>query len=280
MEIFYRIAELDDFISEAKKKNKTIGFVPTMGALHKGHLSLVHQSNIECDVTIASIFVNPIQFNDKKDFEKYPRTNDSDIFLLRDAKCDAVFIPSVSEMYPEDINTNYDFGTIDKVLEGEFRPGHFNGVAIVVRRLFELVSADKAFFGEKDFQQLLIIKELVKKLNIKIEIVGCPIVRESDGLAMSSRNMRLTPDERIEASNINKILLDAKNKFPIMDINEIKLEVKNKINSFSKMKLDYFEIVDKKSLAVVSNWDDAEELIECIAVFVGEVRLIDNMFIK
>ncbi|MEI7594331.1 MAG: pantoate--beta-alanine ligase [Bacteroidota bacterium] len=280
MEIFYRIAELKDFISEAKKKNKIIGFVPTMGALHKGHLSLVSKSNSECDITIASIFVNPIQFNDKKDFEKYPRTNDSDIFLLKHAECDAVFIPSVNEMYPEEVNMVYNFGILENVMEGRFRPGHFNGVAIVVKRLFELVPADKSFFGEKDFQQLLIIKDLVKQLNLKMEIIGCPIVREPDGLAMSSRNVRLSEDERKEASNINKILSEAKGKYKNLDINLLKAEVESKISSFPKMKLDYFEIVNRNTLEPVENWDDYEELIECIAVFVGEVRLIDNMFIK
>ena len=280
VQIIYTVNELKKSVAEVRLKNQSIGFVPTMGALHLGHLSLIRQSKCKTDVTICSIFVNPTQFNDSNDFEKYPIKTQEDIKLLQTESCDIVFIPSTAEIYPQKDEQIYDLGGIDRLLEGKFRPGHFNGVASVVKRLFEIVSPDKAFFGEKDFQQLLIIKELTKNYFIPVEIIGCPIMREADGLAMSSRNMRLSDANRKVASNINKILLLIKDSYPKKTLAQAMNEGLNKILEFPEFKLDYIEIVDRRTLGAVTNWSDSNELIVCIAIFIGEVRLIDNMFIN
>jgi len=267
-------------ISEYKANGKKVGFIPTMGALHEGHLSLIRESKKKTDITVCSIFVNPTQFNDPLDFEKYPRTIEEDIVMLQKAGCDLVFLPSVEEVYPEQDTTVYDFGLLDKVMEGAHRPGHFAGVASVVKRLFEMVCPDMAFFGEKDFQQLAIIRALVEKFEMPVEICGCPIVREADGLAMSSRNVRLSQADRQAAGNINKILYQAVAKREELSVSHVKLMVEKEIAAFPQFKMDYFEIVNRDSLQTVEQWGDADHLIACIAVFVGEVRLIDNMFIN
>ena len=196
MEIFKTIPELKNYLSKVKSTGSSIGFVPTMGALHQGHISLIKQACNENSKVVCSIFVNPIQFNNKEDLIKYPRNTDADIKVLQENNCDILFLPDNEEMYPEPVTTIYEFGQLDKVLEGKFRAGHFNGVAIVVKKLFDIVEADKAYFGEKDYQQLAVIKELVKKINIPIDIIPCPTLRESDGLALSSRNIRLSEHER------------------------------------------------------------------------------------
>ena len=201
------IDETRKFLSVFRKQGKSIGLVPTMGALHEGHLSLIDASLRSNDITVISIFVNPTQFNDRKDFEKYPRDLDKDLELIRLKGCDLVFAPSEEEIYPEKDTRVFDFGTLDKYMEGKYRPGHFNGVAQIVSRLFDIIEPDRAYFGEKDFQQLVIIKNLVQQLNLPVEIVPCPIIRESDGLAMSSRNRLLTPEQRKSASKISKVLL-------------------------------------------------------------------------
>ncbi len=281
MNCFKTIAETKAFLSECKEKDSlfSIGFVPTMGALHQGHISLIEQSKKSCSLTICSIFVNPVQFNNTTDLEKYPRTPAQDLLMLKQAGCDVVFMPEVGEIYPEENKEFFNFNGLDQILEGKFRPGHFQGVAMVVKRFFEIIQPDKAFFGEKDFQQLTLIKHLVKKQKIPVQIIPCETVREADGLAMSSRNSRLSSDQRKNAPVIYQNLLFAKENYKKISISEIKEQVKIKINTTPEMQLEYFEIVDSSSLKVVdelSKQDDNEK-IACIALVLGEVRLIDNI---
>jgi pantoate--beta-alanine ligase len=248
-----------------------------MGALHKGHLSLLDYARKENDISSCSIFVNPIQFNNPEDLKKYPRNIEKDLSMLEEKGCDAVLVPSVDEIYPEPDNTVYDFGHLDKVMEGKFRPGHFNGVAIVVRRLFEIFEPDRAYFGEKDFQQLVIIQHLVRQLKLNIEIIPCPIIREDDGLAMSSRNVRLNPKQRQKAPVIYQTLLDAKYEAINQPLEKIKEHVRDIINKQGEMKLEYFEIVDTDTLLPVDSMSGGKSSIACIAVYLGDVRLIDNI---
>jgi len=266
-------------IDKCKAQGKTIGFVPTMGALHAGHISLINRSAAECDTTVASIFVNPVQFNNPNDLQTYPRTLETDLALLETNNCDIVFVPQVEDMYPEGMQNleHYNFGTLETVMEGAFRPGHFNGVAIVVKRLFDLVQADKAFFGDKDFQQVAIVKQLVQQCTIPIQIIPCPIVRESDGLAMSSRNVRLTADERIQAAQISQTLFAAQKMAKTHSVQEVKNFVIQTINAVPALEVEYFDIVDDTYLQSVQSWDDAERIVGCVAVNVGAVRLIDNV---
>ncbi len=277
MEVFNEINKLKIFYNSNHISQKTIGFVPTMGALHEGHISLVRKSKEENDITVCSIFVNPIQFNNKEDLKKYPRDLDSDLKMLEKEKCDIVFAPSVEEMYPEPDNTKYDFGHLDKILEGEFREGHFNGVAVVVKKLFDIVNPSKAYFGNKDYQQLTIVRQLVKMLKLDIEIVGCPIIREKDGLAMSSRNKLLTVEERNAASNIPKILFRAKELKHSIPIKILKHWIEDEINSVPLLKLEYFDIVNSETLLSISSFNKDEKNIACIAVYSGKIRLIDNI---
>lgn len=266
-------------IGELKAHKKTIGFVPTMGALHEGHISLVKRSTAECDATVVSIFVNPVQFNNPNDLQTYPRTLEADLALLEANGCSVVFVPQVEDMYPEGTHNleQYNFGSLETVMEGAFRPGHFNGVAIVVKRLFDLVQADVAFFGSKDFQQAAIIKQLVRQCAIPIRIEVCPIVREADGLAMSSRNVRLTADERTQAAHISQTLFAAQNMVPTHSVQEVKDFVIQTINAVPALDVEYFEIVDDTHLQPVHTWNDAEHIVGCVAVNVGSVRLIDNV---
>ncbi|MCD7972755.1 MAG: pantoate--beta-alanine ligase [Candidatus Azobacteroides sp.] len=280
MQIIHAIADLQKEISRLKNDNKSIGFVPTMGALHQGHLSLVKECLAETDHCIVSIFVNPTQFNDRKDFQLYPQKFKDDGELLKETGCHILFAPSEQEMYPEPDNRMFDFGELDKVMEGKFRPGHFNGVAQIVSKLFDAVKPDKAFFGEKDFQQLAIIRELVKQLQLPVKIIGCPIVREQDGLAMSSRNMRLTIGERQIATKIAQTLFKSCTFASLKKIPEVTEWVIKEINSEPLLKVEYFEIVDGNTLQPVSDWEEAEYAVGCIAVFCGEVRLIDNITYK
>jgi pantoate--beta-alanine ligase len=277
MLVFTQIAQLKQFLKE--KGTKTIGFVPTMGALHKGHVSLIEEAKKNVDITICSIFVNPIQFNDKKDLEKYPRPLESDIRILESASCDVLFNPTAAEVYPDGKHEllSLDFGILDKVMEGAFRPGHFKGVAIVVKRLFEIVEPDYAYFGEKDYQQLAIIKSMVKQLNLSVKIVGCPIIREANGLAMSSRNTLLNSEEKNIASKISMVLFLAKKKSAHLTVHELKEFVKSEINKTQSMRLEYFEIADAETLAPVFDWEKGKKLVGCIAVYVGNTRLIDNI---
>lgn len=270
--------ELQSEIEKIKEKKKSIGLVPTMGALHKGHLSLIERCINENDISVVSIFVNPTQFNNKKDLEKYPRNIAKDIQLLDDLGCTVVFTPSVKEMYEEkELNQpfEFDFGGLDTMMEGKFRPGHFNGVVQIVSKLFQLVHPDRAYFGEKDFQQLAIIRYMVKKMKFNIDIVPCPIVREADGLAMSSRNELLTPEQHKIALEISRILFESRELVPTLSPSAIEKWVTKKLNNIPSFKVDYFEIVNTETLLPVQSWK--ESAIGCVAVYCGEVRLIDNI---
>ncbi len=280
MNILTQKAELKGLLDELRAKGKTIGFVPTMGALHAGHISLIEIAQQQCHIVVCSIFVNPTQFNDKKDLERYPRTIEKDTELLVNAKCDILFYPEVGEMYPEEDKRTFDFGFLDRTLDGAFRPGHFNGVGQIVSKLFDAVKPHKAFFGEKDFQQVLVIKEMVRQLNYKVEIISCPILREKDGLAMSSRNTLLNELERAGASLIPKIMKEAKMDFESgASIEVIKSSVKVKIEAEPLFKLDYFEIRNTRDLNEFNPSID-KEAVMLIAVFCGRIRLIDNLVVK
>lgn len=256
---------------------KKIGFVPTMGALHQGHISLVKESLKNNDITVVSVFVNPTQFNDKGDFEKYPRTVEKDSELLGSVGVDIVFTPSDKEIYPEPDTRQFDFGFLDKVMEGEHRPGHFNGVAQVVSRLFDIVKPNNAYFGEKDFQQLAIIRAMVKQMHLPVTIVGMPIVREESGLAMSSRNERLTNEQRKSAIEISRVLKSSVSISQTKTVTETVKEVIDKTNKVDNLKVEYYDIVDGDTLQPISNWKDTQYAVGCIAVFCGEIRLIDNI---
>ena len=280
MKIVNSIKDLKAYLAEAKQDNKKIGFVPTMGALHNGHLSLVQHCVKNNDVCVVSVFVNPTQFNDKHDLETYPRTLEADCALLESAGCDYVFAPSVEEMYPEPDTRTFDLGTVSEVMEGAKRPGHFNGVCQIVSKLFDAVQPDRAYFGEKDFQQLAIIREMVRQLKYNLEIVGCSIVREEDGLALSSRNKRLSAEERENALNISRTLFKSRNFAATHTVSETQKMVEDAIEAAPGLRMEYFEIVDGNTLQKISNWEDTSYAVGCITVFCGEVRLIDNIKYK
>lgn len=277
MIIFSKIKDTVNYIQQQRYGGRRVGFVPTMGALHEGHLQLMRQSKKENDVLVVSIFVNPIQFNNSSDLDKYPRDLDKDKELLKTVDCDLLFAPDTSEMYPEKVVEEFYFGPLETVMEGAHRPGHFNGVAIVVKKLFEIVQPHQAYFGEKDFQQLAIIQKLVEIENIPVEIIPCSIVREEDGLAMSSRNSRLTAPERSIAPFIFQTLQQATSKKGLKRPEEIKQWVIEAFNSQKLFDLEYFEIADNKNLQPVHNWKDANGILGFIAVHLGKVRLIDNI---
>ncbi len=268
-------------IENLKNKGVKIGFVPTMGALHDGHLSLVERCKRENDVCVVSIFVNPTQFNNPDDLKKYPRTLESDLEMLSKhlTDNDIVFTPTESEMYPDEKSKKFelDFGMLDKVMEGKFRPGHFNGVALIVKRLFDTTLPDNAYFGEKDFQQLAVVRQLVHLLSIPVIIHGCPIVRESDGLAMSSRNMRLTAEHRKVAPLIYKTLLQSAKMLQNKSAVEVEQWVVNQINAEPLLTVEYFEIVNSLTLLPVNSKNENTPQVGCIAVFAGDIRLIDNI---
>jgi len=264
----------------AEKRGTTIGFVPTMGALHEGHVSLVKKARSENDTVVVSVFVNPTQFNDKNDLRAYPRTPEADLEVLRNAGADIVFMPTVEEVYPEPDTRVFDFGQLDKVMEGASRPGHFNGVGQVVSRLLSLVKPRRAYFGEKDFQQIAVIRSLVEQLAIPVEIVECPIVREPDGLALSSRNTLLPAEYRKAAPGIYAAMKAAADRCGSLGVADTEHEVIEAIEKDSHLKVLYFQLVDERSLAKVTGWNDAEHVRGCIAVQAGPVRLIDNMRFK
>lgn len=261
----------------AELGSPSVGFVPTMGALHAGHISLVKRARAENDTVVVSIFVNPNQFNDKNDLKNYPRTPEADIEMLRLAGADIIFTPSVEEVYPKPDTRIFDFGTLDKVMEGETRPGHFNGVAQVVSRLFELVGPDRAYFGEKDFQQIAIIKALVKQLELRVNIVECPIIREPDGLALSSRNTLLTPEHRAAAPAIYAALHEAAQTRGAKSVAELEQEVITHVEQNPLLQVIYFKLVDENTLEEVTGWSGGEHIRGCIAVQAGAIRLIDNI---
>ncbi len=261
----------------AKYNSKNIGFVPTMGALHSGHISLVERCVKENDVCVVSVFVNPTQFNDKADLERYPRTEEADKKLLEAAGCDIVFMPGVEEMYPEEDTRVFNFGSIETVMEGKYRPGHFNGVAQIVSKLFDAVEPTRSYFGEKDFQQVAIIRDMVRQLNLPVEIIACPIIREESGLARSSRNELLSAEERKKAALISQVLSKSVNFAKEMSVDEVKNWVIDQFKTDEVFRMDYYDIVDGNSLQSVSSWEESDYIVGCIAVYCGKIRLIDNI---
>lgn len=274
------IQELQSVLDHVRSQGKTIGLVPTMGALHEGHASLVRRSVSQTDFTVVSDFVNPTQFNDKNDLKNYPRTLDADCALLEKEGAHVLFAPSVEEMYPEPDTRQFDFTPLDKVMEGIHRPGHFNGVAQIVSKLFYAVKPDFAYFGEKDFQQLAIIRRMVEQLKLDVEIVGCPIVREEDGMALSSRNALLSKTDRKIAANISKVLFNSRVYAKDHSLVQTCQYVVDTINAISGLEVEYYEIVDGKTLQSVRTWDDSQYIVGCITVHCGGVRLIDNIKYK
>lgn len=288
MQKFTTVATLKEALAKVKAEGKTVGLVPTMGALHDGHLSLIRKAKEQNDIVVVSVFVNPIQFNNKEDLAKYPRTVDADCEKLESVDTDMVLIPSVEEMYPEPVKEEYHFGPLEEVMEGPQRPGHFSGVAVVVRRLFDIVEPQRAYFGEKDYQQLAIIRNLIEQIKYPIEIVPCPIVRADDGLALSSRNMRLSPEARAIAPAINATLEQAAEMAGCEDVDDVKEWVMDTLSSYHevnaelcpnglKFEPEYFEIVNAKTLQPIENWEEAGDdgAVGCIAVWLDGVRLID-----
>lgn len=280
MKVIRTISELKEELSTLRNDGKSIGFVPTMGALHQGHASLVKRSVEENDATAVSVFVNPTQFNDKNDLKNYPRNLQADCELLQSIGADIVFAPEVEEMYPEPDTRTFSFAPLDTVMEGGCRPGHFNGVAQIVSKLFYAVEPDNAYFGEKDFQQLAIIREMVKQLEIPVKIIGCPIVRESDGLALSSRNMLLSDEERQRALTISRSLFASLEFAKTHTLAETKKFVEDAINSTEGLQLEYYQIVDGNTLQEIAKWEDSDYIVGCIALFCGKIRLIDNIKYK
>ncbi len=274
---FSKISDINNFVREQRNNGKTIGFVPTMGALHKGHLELMKQAKQENDFLVVSIFVNPIQFNNPEDLKKYPRDVNKDKELLENIGCDVLFAPTVEEMYPENVTKKYNFGSLETVMEGASRPGHFNGVAIVVSKLFEIVQPHKVYFGEKDYQQLAIIKKLVETEQLPVEIIPCPIVREADGLAMSSRNERLTDEEKATAPYIYQTLKFAKKGSDTICPGPLKQMVVNMFKARDEFDLEYFELADDENLQPISSWSSSPGILAFVVVKLGNVRLIDNI---
>ena len=272
-------------VSDLKKELATldlagIGFVPTMGALHAGHRSLVEKARRECKTVVVSVFVNPTQFNDKNDLRNYPRTPEADAAILEAAGADYVLMPSVEEIYPEPDTREFDFGQVDKVMEGATRPGHFNGVAQVVSRLFDIVNPAKAYFGEKDFQQIAVIKAMCEQLALDIEIVECPIIRDTDGLALSSRNTLLDEAHRAAAPHIYEVISQCDEKMSSLSPAELTAWVIAEVEKNPCLKVIYFQAVDALSLQQVAEWNESDRIQGCIAVQAGEIRLIDNIRIK
>ena len=278
MKVVTTVKALREALAEVNPQG--VGFVPTMGALHAGHRSLVERARKENETVVVSVFVNPTQFNDKGDLKRYPRTPEADAALLEAAGADLVLMPSVEEIYPEPDTRQFDFGEVDKVMEGATRPGHFNGVAQVVSRLFDMVKPARAYFGEKDFQQIAVIKAMVAQLGLEVEIVECPIIRAEDGLALSSRNELLTPEHRAIARAIYRTLQAAVEKSHTLTPAELKAWVEAEINGTELLKAIYYQSVDALTMQEVEAWSDAERIQGCIAVQAGEIRLIDNIRIR
>jgi len=277
MKVFEHINQLQQAINAEKLKGKSIGFVPTMGALHAGHLELMRQARKETAILVVSIFVNPIQFNNPADLENYPRTLESDKEMLESVGCDFLFVPTEQEMYPEPDKTVFHFGKLATVMEGAFRPGHFNGVGVVVSKLFNIVMPDKAFFGEKDFQQLAIIKAMVKQLKINVEVVACPTVREPDGLAMSSRNRRLSTEERVLAPQIYQVLKKAAQLRNVLSPDEMQQYASKQLKAVEAFDLEYVSVADDVELQSFEHWNDIDGARIFVALQLGNVRLIDNV---
>ena len=279
MEVINTISQLRGRLAQHRGEGRTIGFVPTMGALHEGHASLVRRSVEENDVTVVSVFLNPTQFNDPKDLERYPRTLDADCRLLEQCKADIAFAPTVKEIYPEPDTRQFSYPPTDSVMEGAMRPGHFNGVCQVVSKLLTYVEPDRAYFGEKDFQQIAVIRRLVADLGFKLQVVPCPVIREQDGLAMSSRNTLLTPDERAIAPQIYAALSASRDFARSHSVTETIQYVTARIDAVPGLCVEYFSIVDADTLADVRTWDAAPAIVGCITVYCGSkpIRLIDHI---
>ena len=290
MKVINRISELRECLAEHRKEGRTVGLVPTMGALHEGHASLVRRSVEENDVTVVSIFLNPTQFNDPKDLERYPRTLDADCRLLEACKADIAFAPAVKEIYPEPDTRQFSYPPTDAVMEGAMRPGHFNGVCQIVSKLFMYVEPDRAYFGEKDYQQIAVIRRMVDDLGFKLKMVPCPVVRQSDGLALSSRNALLTEEERKTAANIYRVMNESRIIVREglaygcggMSVQQTHDYVVDAINAIDGLEVQYFSIVDGDTLADVTSWDEAQSIVGCITVFCGTkpIRLIDHIRYK
>lgn len=280
MLIIHKISELQSQLQLERQQGHTIGLVPTMGALHQGHASLVKRSVSENDVTVVSIFLNPTQFNDKKDLERYPRTLEADCQLLEQCGAQIAFAPSVEEIYPEPDTRTFSYPPTDSVMEGAMRPGHFNGVCQIVSKLFSYTSPDRAYFGEKDYQQIAVIRRMVADLGFQLAIVPCPVIREESGLAMSSRNTLLTDEERALAANIYRVMQQSRNLNA--SVSETHDYVVDNINAIDGLEVQYFSIVDGDTLADISLWQDAESVVGCITVFCGSkpIRLIDHIRYK
>jgi pantoate--beta-alanine ligase len=281
MLVFTQVAELQRWLDGQRRAGKTIGFAPTMGALHTGHLSLVHAAKAECDLAVVSIFVNPTQFNDLGDLDKYPRLPKEDTALLLDAGCDVLFMPPVAEVYPtgKDLTVSLDFRQLDQVMEGVFRPGHFTGMATVVKRLLDIVQPDRLYMGQKDYQQLTIVRDMLRQLDSPVHLVMCPTTREPDGLAMSSRNLRLTPEMRAAAPVIYETLQAAKMEFETQPAAVVQAHALERLQA-AGLRPEYFEFVDGISLLPVAHWADNTFVVACVAAWAGEVRLIDNLVLK
>jgi pantoate--beta-alanine ligase len=281
MIIFKRTADIISSLKKERLTTSSIGFVPTMGALHKGHISLLENCRQTCELTVCSIFINPTQFNNAEDFKKYPVTLEQDIYTLEKNGCDILFMPDINDMYPDGTisKQHFDLGYLENILEGKFRPGHFQGVCQVVSQLLQIVNPTHLFIGQKDYQQCMVIKKLLKLENLNIEIIICPTLREENGLAMSSRNLRLNEEQRDQAANIYKILRDLKQKIKPGSLSHLKKEAA-KFLITNKIKPDYVEIAEAANLKIVNHWDGKTELVALVAAFIGEVRLIDNILLK
>lgn len=277
MKVIRTVSELRSTVEKARAKGLTIGLVPTMGALHAGHISLVDRARSENDVVVVSVFVNPTQFNNANDLATYPRTEEADCAKLEASGADIAFIPTVKEVYPEPDTRQFDLGKVAEVMEGAMRPGHFNGVAQIVSKLFAYSQPTRAYFGEKDFQQIAVIRRMAEIEGFDLEIVACPIMREPDGLAMSSRNVRLTPHQREVAPNIARILRESLEYATSNSLTATKQWVVDRINAYEEMEVEYYEIVDASTMQPVSNWADTESAVGCVTVWLGDVRLIDNI---
>jgi len=280
MQVIDSIAQLQETLRAERAKGKRIGLVPTMGALHEGHASLVRRSVQENDITVVSIFLNPTQFNDPKDLERYPRTLDSDCAVLEECGAQIAFAPSVKEIYPEPDTRHFSYPPTDTVMEGARRPGHFNGVCQIVSKLFMMTDPDRAYFGEKDYQQIAVIRRMVADLGFRVEIVPCPVIREASGLAMSSRNTLLAPDEKAIAPNIYRILSESKSQN--LGVADTEQWVIDQLNSIPGLEVEYYNIVNGDTLANVTAWDEADSIVGCITVYCGKtpIRLIDHIRYK
>jgi pantoate--beta-alanine ligase len=279
LKIFNKREAIHHYLDDLRSAGKSIGFVPTMGALHAGHLSLIEAARMKTDVVVCSIFVNPTQFNDKKDLENYPRPIEEDLKKLRAFKCDVLFLPEVDEMYNSSEFWKIELGNLDKILEGKIRPGHYQGVTQIVKKLFDTVQPDYAFFGQKDYQQIMVITHMVKKLKIRVKLVICPIIREDDGLAMSSRNVYLLPGERIQALALYKSLILAQELFKTESLNQIKEKVNAFLEYCPGIEIEYFEIFNARTFEPVTS-KRAATMIALVAARIGKIRIIDNMYLN